>query len=88
MLKSFRELAAQPDAPLRAIAVNARDAIQWLGQAQTKLRDARHPAISNGTRMDASWDDEAMAWVVPFLDDVAAWFEKNHRGLLQRGLAR
>jgi len=154
MLKSFRELAAQPDAPLRAIPVNARDAVQWLAQAQTKLQDAGHPAISNGTRMDASWDavllasmavacaegwrvtsdrghhvvvlegachalqlgesrfdeldtlrdwrnrkyrpgytvdedelQEAMAWIVPFLADVAGWFDRKHRGLLRRGLA-
>lgn len=155
MLKSFQELAAQPDAPLRALAVNARDSVHWLEEAQTKLQDAPHPEISSGTRMDASWDavlqacmavacaqgwratsdrghhavvlegachalglgdvrfdeldilrdwrnrkyrpgfsvedgelDEALEWVVAFLDDVAAWFAREHRGLLQRGLAR
>lgn len=61
MLKSFRELAAQPDAPLRPLAVNARDAVQWLAQSQIKLQDARQPLISNGTRMDVSWDAVLLA---------------------------
>ncbi len=61
MLKSFRELATQLDAPLRPLAVNARDAVQWLAQAQIKLQDARQAVISNGTRMDVSWDAVLLA---------------------------
>ncbi len=155
MPKSFQELAAGPDAPLKPLAVNARDVVQWLHQAQAKLEDARQPAISNGTRMDAAWDavllscmavacaqgwrvtsdrghhavalegaahalaigerrfdeldilrdwrnrkyrpgyvveteelNEALDWVAPFLTDVATWFDRQHRGLIQRGVAR
>lgn len=155
MLKSFQELARLPDAPLRALAVNARDVVQWLVESQTKLDDARHPAISNGTRMDAAWDavlmtclavacaqgwratsdrghhvvvlegacqalglsearfdeldtlrdwrnrkyraghavddaelQEALDWVEPFLTEGAEWFGRQHRDLMQRGMAR
>lgn len=154
MMKSFQVLAAEPDSPLKAQAANARDVVQWLKQAQTKLQDARQTAISPGTRMDATWDavlmaclavacaqgwratsdkghhavvlegaahavglgqlrydeldtlrdwrnrkyragfvvdpkelDEALAWAVPFLEDVAQWFQQHHARLMQQGMA-
>lgn len=61
MLKSFRQLAAEPDAPLKPQPANARDAVAWLQQAQVKLQDARQATVSAGTRMDAAWDAVLLA---------------------------
>ncbi|OWQ90356.1 hypothetical protein CDN99_13420 [Roseateles aquatilis] len=43
------------------MAVNARDVVQWLSQSQAKLQDAGQTTISNGTRMDATWDAVLLA---------------------------
>ncbi|MDQ0573537.1 hypothetical protein QFZ42_005371 [Variovorax paradoxus] len=56
MLRSFKQLAAEPGAPLMSQPANARDVVAWLQQAQVKLQDARQTAVSPGTRMDAAWD--------------------------------
>ena len=53
MLRSFQQLAREPDAAIKAQATNANDAVSWLKQAQVKLHDARQTAVSEGTRMDA-----------------------------------
>lgn len=61
MLRSFPQLAAEPDAPLKPLPANARDVVAWLQQAQVKLDDARQTVVSAGTRMDASWDAVLLA---------------------------
>ncbi len=40
MLRSFKQLANEPDAPLKPLAANARDVVAWLQAAQVKLNDA------------------------------------------------
>jgi hypothetical protein len=155
MLRSFQQLAAEPDAPLKPLPANARDVVAWLQQAQVKLDDAQQTVVSAGTRMDAAWDavllaclavacaqgwratsdrghhvvvleaavhalglsqarfdeldtlrdwrnrkyragqfmtvpevQEAIAWVKPFLADVAAWFAIQHAKLMKQGMSR
>lgn len=155
MLRSFPQLAAEPDAPLKPLPANARDVVAWLQQAQVKLDDARQTVVSAGTRMDAAWDavllaclavacaqgwratsdrghhvvvleaavhalgmsqarfdeldalrdwrnrkyragqfmtveevQQAIAWVTPFLDDVAHWFAAQHPTLIKQGMTQ
>lgn len=59
MLRSFKQLANEPDAPLKPLAPNARDVVAWLHAAQVKLNDAQQAVVSTGTRMDAAWDAQA-----------------------------
>ena len=61
MLRSFQSLANEPDSPVKRQATNAKDAVSWLKQAQVKLTDAQQTTVSEGTRMDATWDAVLMA---------------------------
>jgi hypothetical protein len=61
MLRSFQRLASEPDSPVKQQATNAKDAVSWLKQAQVKLTDAQQSTVSDGTRMDATWDAVLMA---------------------------
>ena len=61
MLRSFQRLASEPDSPVKQQATNAKDAVSWLKQAQVKLTDAQQNTVSEGTRMDATWDAVLMA---------------------------
>jgi hypothetical protein len=61
MLRSFRQLAGEPDTPLKPQPVNARDVVSWLQAAQQKLQDAQQTVVSAGTRMDAAWDAVLLA---------------------------
>lgn len=61
MLLSFQRLASEPDSPVKQQATNAKDAVSWLKQAQVKLNDAQQSTVSEGTRMDATWDAVLMA---------------------------
>lgn len=61
MLRSFQRLASEPDSPVKQQATNAKDAVSWLKQAQVKLNDAQQSTVSEGTRMDATWDAVLMA---------------------------
>ncbi len=56
MLRSFKQLAREPDGPLKPLPPNARDVVAWLQAAQVKLNDAEQTVVSSGTRMDAAWD--------------------------------
>lgn len=88
MLNSFQVLAAQPDSPLKAQAANARDVVQWLKQAHTKLQDAQHTAISPGTRMDAAWDAVLMACLaVACAQGWRATSDKGHHTVVLEGTA-
>ena len=66
MLKSFKQLAAEPGPPLKSQPANARDVVARLQQAQVKLQDARQTVVSPGTGMDAAWDAALLA-------SLAAW---------------
>jgi len=86
MLKSFRALAAEPDSALKPQAANARDVVQWLHHATVKLEDARHTAISAGTRMDAAWDAVLMACLaVASAEGWRATSEKGHHAVVLEG---
>lgn len=86
MLKSFRALAAEPDSALKPQPANGRDVMQWLHQAQTKLEDARHTAISAGTRMDAAWDAVLMACLaVACAEGWRATSERGHHAVVLEG---
>lgn len=61
MLRSFQQLAREPDSPLKPQPANARDVVAWLQAAQVKLQDAQQTVISAGTRMDAAWDAVLLA---------------------------
>lgn len=61
MLRSFQRLASEPDSPVKQQATNAKDAVSWLKQAQVKLNNAQQSTVSEGTRMDATWDAVLMA---------------------------
>jgi hypothetical protein len=61
MLRSFKHLASEPDAPLKPLAPNACDVVAWLQAAQVKLQDAQQTVVSAGTRMDAAWDAVLLA---------------------------
>jgi hypothetical protein len=51
MLRSFKQLASEPDAPLKTLAANAH----------VKLQDAQQTVVSARTRMDAAWDAVLLA---------------------------
>lgn len=55
-MRTFQELIACPDTPLRRQAANGVDVMAWLKQAQLTLLDAKMTAVSPVTRMDAAYD--------------------------------
>lgn len=89
MLRSFKQLAAEPDAPLRAQPANARDAVAWLRQAQVKLEDARQTVVSPGTRMDAAWDAVLLSSLaVACAEGWRATSDRGHHAVAFEGAAR
>ena len=89
MLRSFKQLASEPDAPLKPLASNARDAVAWLQAAQVKLNDAQQTVISPGTRMDAAWDAVLLACLaVACAQGWRATGEKGHHATVFEGAAQ
>ncbi|HSW04189.1 hypothetical protein [Aquabacterium sp.] len=88
MLKSFKQLAAEPDAPLKPQPANARDVVAWLQQAQVKLQDARQAAVSAGTRMDAAWDAVLLSSLaVACAEGWRATSDRGHHAVAFEGAA-
>ncbi len=52
------------------------------------LRDWRNRKYRAGFNVETKELEEAIAWVSPFLDDVAAWFKRQQAALIKQGLAR
>lgn len=89
MLRSFKQLASEPDAPLKPLAANARDAVAWLQAAQVKLNDAQQTVISAGTRMDAAWDAVLLACLaVACAQGWRATSDKGHHATVLEGTAQ
>lgn len=89
MLKSFKQLAAEPGSPLMPQAANARDVVAWLQQAQVKLQDARQTAVSPGTRMDAAWDAVLLSSLaVACAEGWRATSDRGHHVVTFEGAAR
>jgi hypothetical protein len=88
MLCSFKQLAAEPDAPLKPQAANARDVVAWLQAAQVKLNDARQTVVSAGTRVDAAWD-AVLLWclAVACAEGWRATSDKGHHAAVFEGAA-
>lgn len=88
MPRSFKQLAAEPDAPLKPQPANARDVVAWLQQAQVKLQDARQAAVSPGTRMDAAWDAVLMtSLAVACAEGWRATSDRGHHAVAFEGAA-
>ncbi len=66
---------------------------QAIGLSQSRLdeldtlRDWRNRKYRAGFSVETGELEEALAWVSPFLDDVAAWFRRRHAALVKQGLA-
>lgn len=89
MLRSFNQLASEPDAPLRPQAANARDVLAWLQAAQVKLQDAQLTVVSAGTRMDAAWDAVLLACLaVACAQGWRATSDKGHHAAVFEGAAQ
>ena len=52
------------------------------------LRDRRNRKYRAGFNVETMELEEAIAWVSPFLDDVAAWFKRQQAALIKQGLDR
>ena len=52
------------------------------------LRDWRNRKYRAGFNVETMDLEEAIAWVSPFLDDVAAWFKRQQAALIKQGLDR
>ena len=52
------------------------------------LRDWRNRKYRAGFNVETMELEEAIAWVSPFLDDVAAWFKRQQAALIKQGLDR
>jgi hypothetical protein len=88
MLRSFKQLASEPDAPLRSLAANARD-VSCLQAAQVKLNDAQQTVVSAGTRMDAAWDAVLLACLaVACAQGWRATSDKGHHAAVFEGAAQ
>jgi len=88
MLRSFRQLAGEPDTPLKPQPVNARDVVSWLQAAQQKLQDAQQTVVSAGTRMDAAWDAVLLACLaVACAEGWRAGSDKGHHAAVFEGAA-
>ena len=89
MLRSFRQLVSEPDAPLKPLAANARDVVAWLQAAQVKLNDAQQIVVSAGTRMDAAWDAVLLACLaVACAQGWRATSDKGHHAAVFEGAAQ
>jgi len=89
MLRSFKQLASEPDAPLKPLAANARDVVAWLQAAQVKLHDAKQTVVSAGKRMDAAWDAVLLACLaVACAQGWRATSDKGHHAAVFEGAAQ
>lgn len=89
MLRSFKQLASEPDAPLTPLAANARDVVAWLKAAEVKLSDAQQTVVSAGTRMDAAWDAVLLACLaVACAEGWRATSDKGHHAAVFQGAAQ
>jgi hypothetical protein len=89
MLRSFKQLASEPDAPLKPLAANARDVVAWLHAAEVKLSDAQQTVVSAGTRMDAAWDAVLLACLaVACAQGWRATSDKGHHAAVFEGAAQ
>jgi hypothetical protein len=89
MLRSFKQLAHEPDAPLKPLAPNARDVVAWLQAAQVKLNDAQQAVVSTGTRMDAAWDAVLLACLaVACAQGWRATSDRGHHAAAFEGAAQ
>ncbi len=89
MPRSFKQLAAEPGAPLQPLPANARDVVAWLQAAQVKLHDAQQSVVSAGTRMDAVWDAVLLASLaVACAEGWRATSDKGHHATLFEGAAQ
>lgn len=89
MLRSFKQLASEPDAPLKPLAANARDVVAWLQAARVKLDDAQQTVVSAGTRMDAAWDAVLLACLaVACAQGWRATSDKGHHAAVVEGAAQ
>ena len=88
MLRSFKELSAEPDSPLRNLPPNGRDVMAWLQQAQLKLTDASIPQVSLTTRLDAAYDAVLFCCLaVACAQGYRAGSEKGHHVVVLEGAA-
>lgn len=89
MLRSFKQLASEPDTPLKALAANARDVVAWLQAAQMKLNDAQQTVVSTGTRMDAAWNAVLLGCLaVACAQGWRATSDKGHHAAVFEGAAQ
>lgn len=89
MLRSFKQLAGEPDSPLKPQAANARDVVAWLQAAQVKLNDAQQTVVSAGTRMDAAWDAVLLGCLaVACTQGWRATSDKGHHAAVFEGVAQ
>jgi tellurite resistance protein len=51
------------------------------------LRDWRNRKYRAGFNVESEELGEAIAWVLPFLDDVGRWFKREKAALVKQGLA-
>ena len=89
MLRSFKQLASEPDAPLKPLAANARDVVAWLQAAKVKLSDAQQSVVTAGTRMDAAWDAVLLACLaVACAQGWRATSDSGHHAAVFEGAAQ
>lgn len=89
MLRSFKQLASEPDSPLKAQPANVRDVVAWLQAAQVKLQDAQLVVVSAGTRMDAAWDAVLLTCLaVACAEGWRATSDKGHHAAVFQGAAQ
>ncbi len=89
MLRSYRQLASEPNAPLKPLPANGRDVVAWLAQAQVKLQDAGQSAVSPGTRLDAAWDAVLLASLaVACAEGWRATSDRGHHVVALEGAAQ
>jgi hypothetical protein len=89
MLRSFKQLAAEPDSPLKPLAANGHDVVAWLQAAQIKLQDAQQVVVSPGTRMDAAWDAVLLACLaVACAQGWRVTSDKGHHEAVFKGAAQ
>lgn len=89
ILRSFKQLSAEPGSPLRKQAANGVDVMAWLQQAEVKLKDAGLPAVSPATRMDAAYDAVLFCCLaITCAQGFRAGSEKGHHVAVLEGAAQ
>jgi hypothetical protein len=89
MLRSFKQLSAEPGSALNSQPANGVDVMTWLQQAQHKLDDARVTTISLSTRLDAAYDAVLFCCLaVACAQGYRASSEKGHHMVILEGAAQ